>query len=80
MNINVDSTAKKITRTRDNQTWTFAETGYPTFYTRLCAEHGDDVVSQAMSARDYYPPMLDPTEKLELDEECARIKLAPLLD
>ena len=80
MNITVNSKDKTITRARDNQTWTFAGTGYPNYYRRLCDEHGDGVVSQAMSAGDYYPPMLSPQEKLDLDEECARIRLAPLLD
>lgn len=75
----VDSKKETIHRVRDAQTWTFAGT-YPRFYRRLCAEYGDEAVSHAMSEGDYYPPILDACERLDLEDAAQRIQLAPLLD
>ena len=70
----IDSTAKTVTR--KGSTWSFTETGKPKYFARLCAEYGDQVVGDALTARDYYPPMMDKGEMQELDDQCSAIYVA----
>jgi hypothetical protein len=75
---NVNSATKIVTR--KGMTWTFKETGAPAFFEEMCAEYGDDVLSKVLSEGDYYPPMLDGKEKVEIEDACLRATLYPLLE
>lgn len=68
MKTEIDS--NKATVTRKGMTWTFSQTSNPKFFARICAEYGDEIVSSVLTAEDYYPPMIDASERLAIDDAC----------
>ncbi len=64
----IDPIAKTVTR--KGSVWSFKDTGSPRFYRELCEEFPADIISAVLTGGDYYPPMLDPVEKLEIHDLC----------
>lgn len=66
--ITIDADKKTVTRTSDNQTWTFAETGLPNFFRQSCKKYGAEAVAEVLTEGNYYPPMIDRAEREEIEE------------
>jgi hypothetical protein len=56
----------KKTITRHGVTWKLSTCGL----TSVVAEYGSDIVGAVLTAGDYYPPMIDATERLEIEDKC----------